>query len=98
MQDWLAIAPGALEQRELVLRRFGERDEEGWSGWVAGPNDPEAWADPAAMGLGRLRTGELARIRPALIKVLVLPPGFTVRFDGHAVVSMVGPDGHERWT
>jgi hypothetical protein len=91
MQDWLVVSPEALGAHTLVLRRLGGRDAEGGSGWVAGPND-------TAEGLGRLRTGELARLRPALIKVLLLPPGFVVRFEGHAVVSMIGPDGRERWT
>ena len=96
--DVVAYVPGVLERPSVVLRRFHATDEDGFSGWIVGPDDPDAFAAAVEAGdLDGMRSGDLARVRTPLLKVLVLPPGFTVRFEAHAVVSVLDPDGVERF-
>lgn len=95
--DTIALAPDALDP-EVWLHRVHESDFEGRSGWVVGG------APPAQLKrfyrLGELRVEPAARLvqlRPHLIKALTLPEGWSARFVDHAVVSVLDPEGGERW-
>ncbi len=94
----VATTPAALGQKKLTMFRVSEVDEDGFSGWLVGPETPAARAKMLEGGDYQLVAGAmLARLRAHLIKALTLPPGFSVSFDGHAVVSVCDPDGTELW-
>ncbi|MBW2454938.1 MAG: tetratricopeptide repeat protein [Deltaproteobacteria bacterium] len=94
----VAADPKALGHNKLTMYRVSEVDEEGFSGWLVGPETPAARAEMIEGGDYELvPAAMLARLRAHLIKVLTLPPGFAVTFDGHAVVSVCDPEGTELW-
>ena len=96
--DLIAVQHGALRGSEVVLTRIADRDEDRISGWVVGPETAE--------GIERMLEREdyvmvptalLARDRPHLVKVLLLPAGYVVRFDGHTVTSVRDTQDIERF-
>jgi len=96
--DGVALAPGVLDEDEVVLVRQHETDEDGFSGWCVGPVDPDAFAEAfAGEEVDVVPGAALVGVRPHLIKVLTLPAGWSARFEGHRVVSVRDPDGGERW-
>jgi hypothetical protein len=95
--DAIAIAHGALEREQLKLWRMSEA-EDGFSGWVVGPDSvEEVRAAFASRSYDMVPSAIVARLRPHLIKVLTLPPGCVVELDGHVVTSVIDPDGSERF-
>jgi len=94
----VALDPQVLGDRQLTMFRVSEADEEGFSGWVVGPETPDGVAALIESEAYELVPGAvLASVRAHLIKVLTLPPGYLVTFDGHAVVSVRDPQGKELW-
>ena len=96
--DLIAVQHGALARSEVVMARIAERDDDRISGWVIGPDTAE--------GIERMLDDEdyvmvptalLARDRPHLVKVLLLPAGYVVRFVDHAVTSVRDTQGVERF-
>ncbi|MCB9674707.1 MAG: tetratricopeptide repeat protein [Alphaproteobacteria bacterium] len=97
MTDTVAVAPEVFREPVAILHRVSGRDE-GFSGWLIGTEAQFAGPGlPAPEHFRPMRTGDLVLYRHPLIKVLQLPPGFRVRFEGHAVTSVVDPDGNERF-
>ncbi len=99
MVDAIAVAPGILEERHVLLERRSTTDaESGFSGWFVGPSDSDAFETLDLEGCELIPTAELAKARTHLIKVLSLPAGYRVAFDGHQVVSVLDAQGEERWS
>ena len=97
MQDLLAFVPDSLSQPVVDLIRVQPGDN-GFSGWLVGPEGYFDQGPPPPDDFEPLRTGDLTRLRHPLIKALTLPPGHRVRFREHAVVSVLSPDGEELWS
>ncbi len=89
--DTMRVVPGALREHRLALVRSAPG--EGFSGWVAGPAEELTASTSLSDDLDELPTAALLRRRPQLIKVLSLPPGYTVLFDGHAIAAVIDPHG-----
>jgi len=76
-QDKIVLAKGCLREQRVYLERTPGAPE-GDSGWYIGPaEDREAERE-----LEALYVYQLLRVRPALMQVLALPPGYLVVFDG----------------
>lgn len=91
-QDKVVAARGALEQPNIYLERTANTPA-GDSGWYVGalgeggpPSDLEA-----------LYCYELLSRRPALMKVLALPPGYLVVFKGDQVDAVLDPSNVDAW-
>lgn len=96
MQDLLAFVPDALSQPIVDMIRV-QPGENGFSGWLIGPEGYFDQGPPPADAFEPMRTGDLTRMRHPLIKALSVPPGHRVRFEDHAVISVLSPDGVELW-
>jgi Flp pilus assembly protein TadD len=90
--DTIDVQPGALRSRAVVARRH-HPSAGGRSGWSVVAEGVDA--DPAAFEATPIAS--LLRLRPELAKPITLPVGWTVRFDGHAVVGVTDDRGAERW-
>jgi Flp pilus assembly protein TadD len=94
----IAIQRGVIDRAELTLIRLHETNEAQISGWFVGPGDSEqAQALLESEDYDLVPTAALVGVRPHLIKVLTLPPGCTVRFQEHKVVSVRDAAGDEVW-
>jgi tetratricopeptide (TPR) repeat protein len=89
-RDTIACAVGALRAGEIVMHRHAAASDgdSGWTVHAAGELD----APTAPVPLSRMSS-----IRPHVLKVVTLPVGCTVTMREHAVVSVVDPDGAERF-
>jgi Flp pilus assembly protein TadD len=95
--DLIAVQHGHLTRPRLKLTRVSST-KEGFSGWVAGPESRDAIAQMLRdEDYDMIPTAMLVQARPHLVKVLLLPEGFDVTFDGHAVTSVVDDQGRERF-
>lgn len=90
--DTIDVQPGALRSRAVLARRH-HPSENGRSGWSLVTEGTEV--DPGMFEAMPITT--LLLRRPELAKPITLPVGWTVRFDGHAVVSVTDERGEERW-
>ena len=96
--DDLIIADGAILEPELILHRIAPTRER-TSGWIIGPRnvaEVDALLDSEQFDV--VPSAVIASVRPHLIKVLSLPPGFQVTMYGHAVTSVLDEEGNERWS
>lgn len=95
--DLMAVQHGQLMRRELTLTRVSAT-KEGFSGWVAGPTSREDIAQMLEReDYDMIPTAMLVQARPHLVKVLLLPAGSVVAFEGHAVTSVLDERGRERF-
>lgn len=90
--DTIDVQPGALRSRAVVARR-DLPSAGGCSGWSVVAEGAEV--DPSTFEATPITA--LLLIRPELAKPITLPVGWTVRFDGHAVVGVTDEHGAERW-
>ncbi|MEQ1569552.1 MAG: tetratricopeptide repeat protein [Myxococcota bacterium] len=90
MSDRIAVAPGALDEEVVLLRRLSERTDDGDSGWLL-TAEGGSTHEPIP-----LHTGHLARLRTGLIKALLLPPGTVARFEGEVLTHVFDPEGNDR--
>lgn len=80
--DKIIYSEGCLEEPNVYLERIGGV-RPGDSGWYVGPVDGDQ---------GRLvasYTFELLKLRPPLLSVLLLPPGFLVVFNGDDLAAVL---------
>lgn len=97
--DTLDVAPGAIDGRWVQMHRQAPA-REGRSGWRLELTDSDgnvARTTSADVGVDIVPTAALVAARPHLLKVVHLPPGYTVRYDGHDVVSVLDDEGDERF-
>lgn len=91
--DQVLAVRGFEGHRELLLQRA--EPQASVSGWsitpleMEPPDDPAAWMSFVSCGL--------VRLRPSILPVLTLPPGYLVVFDGDTIKGIADPDNNEVW-
>src|SRR5262249_13822522 len=91
-RETLIYVPANMGDRRVYMER-SHNVEQGDSGWFVGPTDRKA----AESEMVARPTFELLRLRPALLDVLPLPPGYLVVWDGDGIEAIVGPDEKNAW-
>lgn len=92
--QFIIAAHGVLTQQRIFLRRESSISTED-SGWLlASVEDPEALA--CAVDLERIAIASLVQLRPSLLQVLVLPPGFIVVFSDDSIEQIFDAGGRQR--
>jgi len=85
-------------EEKIAMHRLHETDERGFSGWVIGPDTLD---EVSTLIEGKhalfLPSAALTGIRESLLKVLSLPAGYRVVFQGDTVTSVTDVDGKERY-
>ena len=92
--QWLLVAPGALEAPAVYLERSAASDV-GDSGWYAGINASGASAD--RRDASRLSAGALVRRKPSWLGVLALPVGYMAFFDHERLETVLDREDREVW-
>jgi len=83
--DRIVVGRGALKSRRIYLERLGE-SAGGHSGWYIGSVD-----NAAVAGYEAMKAAEAVSIRPELVPLFVLPPGWLVVLDGAALEAVMDP-------
>lgn len=91
----LVMVKGCLQLLRIYLEREKtSRDDD--SGWYIGDEKrPEAREKKSE--LEGIYVYELLKLRPAVMKVLALPPGYLVTMEGDEPESIFDPDGKDLW-
>jgi len=92
--EFVAVARGAIETADLFLKRDAPLSE-GDTGWFVGRLEDLKAARPAAVDA--LRVFEVLRVRPALVHVMALPPGYLVIVRGNKVEALLDKQLHLKW-
>lgn len=93
--DKVVIAKGCLSLFRVYLERI-EVTREADSGWYVGdPDRPDA--RESVSELEGVYVFQLLKARPALMKVLALPPGYLVVMEGDEPESIFDSEGVDRW-
>ena len=105
-QEVVLVEEGALNERLVTLvrqtaqERLGEGGREGGGGAAKRPDS--GWGNNCSVAsggraVGAMRVGEVLALRGDLRSVLALPEGSVVVLAEGAILSVMGPDGHEMW-
>jgi hypothetical protein len=78
--DKVVLAKGCLDEKRVYLERT-KGSPPGDSGWYVGPTA----AGKRTSALEAIHVYNLLKLRPALLRVLALPPGYLVVFDGDEI-------------
>lgn len=92
--DKVVLAKGCLAEQWVYLQRSEPRP--GDSGWYVGPVDRSA-PEQRPENYEAIHVFELLRRREGLLRVLALPAGYLVVFDGDEVEGVADPNNHEVW-
>jgi hypothetical protein len=93
-RNWVAVAQGCLQTADLFLKRDPPLSGED-SGWFVGRlEDLEAGKSAEVQAM---HVYEVFRLRPRLVNVMALPPGYLVIFRGDSVRALLDKDLHVRW-
>ena len=87
----MVVACGALAHAHIYLERSEPTDDND-SGWYIGPAD-----EPGEVECEHRRVYELVRERPALLRVLGLPSGYLVAFEGDAIKTVLDTRDQDLW-
>jgi len=88
-QDKIIYSKSSLDQKNIYLERKSPRLND--SGWFIGTNDRNI-SNYDIDNLAACYTYELLKIRPAIMKVLQMPPGYLIVFDGSEVEAVLNPE------
>ena len=88
-QDKVVYCKSVFSQRRVYLERQGPRPND--SGWFIGDGN-QMKGEYAADELAACYAYELLKYRPEVVKVLQLPTGYLVIFDGSCVEAVLAPD------
>ncbi|QGJ70648.1 Hypothetical protein PBC10988_23460 [Planctomycetales bacterium 10988] len=80
-QDKIVMAQGSVDEEKIYLYR-SKAPSEGDSGWYIAPVEMDEGEEPEYEAMFVF---ELLQRRPALLKVLLLPPGYMVVFQGDQI-------------
>jgi hypothetical protein len=91
--QFVVAAPGALAAPTLQLTRSsGEADDSGWYITAIDTTPPQ---DPELLQV--LRVFSLLSLRPSLMQVLALPPGYSVVMEQESIAGVWDIEGRDRW-
>lgn len=85
---------GVLDTGAIYLKRLEPESAED-SGWYIG--DLEDIRDADRENTEAIQVYELLRLRPTLLDVLTLPPGFIVTMSGKTILQIFDQEGHDCW-
>jgi hypothetical protein len=91
----VVLKRGVLALRRIYLHRrepVSDRD----SGWYIGPAD-NIGEPPDPSQLDAIHVYRLLNLRPALPRVMALPPEYIVVFDGDEIEAVVDPSNRRVW-
>ncbi|MDB5389888.1 MAG: hypothetical protein JWM11_5534 [Planctomycetaceae bacterium] len=88
-QDKVVYSKSCVREQRIYLERRRPRPTD--SGWFIGSNHLGA-PDRECEELAACYAYELLRLRPEVMKVLQLPPGYLVVFDGSEVEAVLAAD------
>ncbi len=88
-QDKVVYSKSSVRGRRIYMERKRPRATD--SGWFIGLNGPDS-SRHENEELTACYAYELLRLRPEVMKVLQLPPGYLVAFDGLEVESVLAAD------
>lgn len=88
-QDKVVYSKSCLDERSIYLERTTPRPDD--SGWFIGPTRQQGEPDDPSKFLA-CYAYELLELRPEVMKVLQLPPGYLVVFDGSEVKAILTAD------
>ncbi|MFC1742772.1 hypothetical protein ACFL35_02175 [Candidatus Riflebacteria bacterium] len=81
-----------LEEKKIFLERI-EVEERNYSGWFIGTLDTKNKPEDRESNYQTITVSQLLENRPALVRVLGLPPGYMAIFDGHKVTAVINTFG-----
>lgn len=87
--DEIAVAKGALEKPVVCMQRFADLGGAGWCIRAVETGADGAPAAEAADEYEAVYAYRLLRLRPALLKALVLPVGYLAVFDGDETAEIL---------
>lgn len=87
--DKIVIAKDALEKKQLCLQRFSDLGESGWCVNAIEQNENGEFVKTDAEEYESIHIYTLLKLRPELIKALVLPYNYIVVFDGDEIVEIL---------
>lgn len=97
--DGIVVAKGALDSPTVSLQRYDDLGK-GASGWCVEAVEESADATPqtvAAEGYESLYAYQLLQLRPALLKVLVLPYHYLVVMDDEQIHAILNEKNENIW-
>jgi len=89
------VLKGVLGLRRVFLKRVEPLNESD-SGWFVG--DPDHPDEQARDDLEATPVFELYRRRPALLRILALPPGYIVTTLEDGILNVFDGEGRDRWS
>jgi hypothetical protein len=90
-QDKVVLAAGCLERPQVYLERSKTISRTD-SGWYIGPVE-----DAGPVKYEARYVFQLLDLRPALLQVMALPPGFVAVFEGDAITAVLNEAGEDVW-
>lgn len=91
-QDKIVLLKGCLEEPHIYLER-NHSAPEGDSGWYIGPVD----GHDVGGDYDAIYVYQLLRLRPELLQVLSLPPGYLIVFDGVKIKAVLDESEQDVW-
>jgi hypothetical protein len=93
----IIISKGCLAKNNIYLdRQEIEEDEENDSGWFIGESDADA--PPDEDNYEAIHVYDCFRLRRSLMKVLALPPGYLVVFNGNEIEAVLDGNNQNIWS
>ncbi len=86
----MIVAVGSLTHDAIYLERNQPADDD--SGWYIGRSD-----EPGEVECEHRYVHELVRERPAVLRVLGLPSGYLVAFDGDTITTVLDTRDQDLW-
>lgn len=87
--DEIAIAKGVIAKPGICLQRFRELGGSGWCVNGISQGGDGSFSNDEAEAYESIYAYQLVKLRPALLKVLMLPYDYIVVFDGDAIVEIL---------
>jgi len=90
----VVMKKGVLSEARIYAERQDPRP--GDSGWYVGPRS-KGGAAPGVDELEAKWVFEFGKLRPCLLDVMALPPGYVAIFDGERIEGIADPNDRDLW-
>ena len=87
--DKIVVAKNVLHENQISLQRFSDLGESGWCVNAIEKNENGKFLNVTANDYESLYVYQLLKIRPSLIKALVLPYEYIVVFEGDTIIEIL---------